>query len=135
MDEVKSRFIVRETKKQKFVKVGRMIRQPPNLLVIIDGVGRFVMKMSSVAVAMTRGGKADLIRDDLPVGLCGKREGGNGLWMCAFGERYVIPGRSLRLVMEDGKKGPVFRGVDEIPDPPVPPGKNSAPEREIGQIR
>ncbi len=99
-----------ETIKQghRFELCGRIIRGTDELLIYIDGVGRF--SIASGMVTATLLGLGDCVVQGGIPGSARLSESGRGFYLDIGGVSYVIPVTRVRAVMGgEHRKGPVSR--------------------------
>lgn len=103
-----SAFVEKVRRSDAFELCGRMIRQEDELLVFIDGIGRFSIASGVVMATLLGLGNCEVSG---PVSGIGRlSESGRGLYLDIGDESYVTPVVRVRAVMEGRqRKGPVSR--------------------------
>lgn len=108
-------FVVTGTAKKSLYHLCGRARMEGDLLAIyFDHLGRCTADPAHVRVVLLLGGYC-LIRCPDGTDITGeRRDSGRGLWIRIGKDHYVIPGRSLKPVLEGtGKKAGVFRYGEE----------------------
>ncbi len=87
---------------------GRIIRIQGDLVIYIDGIGRF--SLPSGLVTATLAGLGESVLSGPVPGVARLSESGRGFYLDIGGETYVIPAARVRAVMSgEHRKGPVSR--------------------------
>lgn len=101
------------TKRSPYEPVGRALLEPGGFVIYLSGIGRFRADPGFVRTALLGLDPAPIIAPDGQVLAGERREGGQGFWFSYNEERYVIPGRSIRAVLEGSARKAVVMRYEE----------------------
>jgi hypothetical protein len=103
-----SGFVEKISHSGGFDLCGRIIRDGTDLVIFIDGAGRFVLSEVKVVATLMGLGESD-ISGPAP-GVARLSESGRGFYLNIGGAEYVIPVSRVRAVLSgEHRKGPVSR--------------------------
>jgi hypothetical protein len=99
-----------EKRRSLYLPAGRALIEGENLVVYLDGIGRYQMNPVTARYILLLGGSVPFRGREGEQVYAERRNGGKGLWVCRGEERYVIPARSLLPVLAGKtRKAAVFR--------------------------
>ncbi|WP_319579011.1 hypothetical protein [uncultured Methanospirillum sp.] len=103
-----NQFVERISRSGGFDLCGRIIRDEKDLVIFIDGIGRFTIPQGMVAATLMGLGESS-ISGPVP-GVARLSESGRGLYMTIGDAEYAIPASRVRAVLSgEHRKGPVSR--------------------------
>lgn len=102
-------FIVREVPWNPYEYCGRMIVRDGQLVIFIDGTGRFEVPVTEVQYVLMGLGPARVKSLHGPAGKMDLSETGKGIWINIQGSEYVTPAERVRKVISrEHRKAAVF---------------------------
>lgn len=109
MGDNPSPFIVREIPWNPYEYCGRMIVRDGQLVIFIDGTGRFEVPVSEVHLVLAGLGPVRVKSFHGPAGKMSLSETGKGIWIKIQGKEYVTPAEQVRKVISgEHRKAAVF---------------------------
>lgn len=103
-----SAFIETVRQGQKYELCGRIIRIEGDLVIFIDGIGKFVLAFGMVTATLAGLGESHL--SGPAFGVARLSESGRGFYLDIENDTYVIPVSRVRAVMSgEHRKGPISR--------------------------
>ncbi len=103
-----NQFVEKISRSGGFDLCGRIIHEGKDLVIFIDGIGRFVISEQEVAATLM-GLDESNVSGPIP-GFARLSESGRGLYMTIGDAEYAIPASRVRAVLSgEHRKGPVSR--------------------------
>ena len=110
MEDNHSPFIVREIPWNPYEYCGRMIVRDGQLVIFIDGTGRFEVPVSEVHLVLAGLGPVRVKSFHGPAGKMSLSETKKGVWIKIQGNEYVTPTERVRKVISgEHRKAAVFK--------------------------